>query len=482
MYMRKTDERIVAAPRRGSVEDKRNDHRWLWFLILVLCATAVCKAVLQDAPRIRFSALKENDVQQLYLGSRAWVLGQNPYSTDALFSEMKRTNPGGVAELNGPCTTDCHLYYPPSALPIMALPAFMPWKLFHLVYVISCILVYLFVLYRLSLLIEKPVYRWFFVSLGLAFSPYHAGLDTGNISVLLVPLLLLSTLCFDSAWSFALIGVIACLKPPLVLVFLFYYLIRKNRRVLTVSVPIILAISAISLFRLRSIAWFPTYMNTIHTYSAASSPMGVTNHGLLNFGFSNLQALFYAVFHSAHYAIVANYLTLIFLGLLFTWSVLKWPTSEMSSDANILALSIVGCLTLFQSSLQYYNYLFLLGAGVFALRHRIRSVRVGLMAALCSFVFPPGLMLSLSRHGREPLNATLQLARSGGSLRRLTDVETWGVGHLTHGQELLVCIPSIVFLIITLCFIVAFQVRCKQLAAASPTEERRPGAPSISVA
>jgi hypothetical protein len=394
--------------------------------------------------------------------------GLNPYSTDALFSEMKRTNPGGVAELSGPCSTDCRLYYPPSALPVIALLAWMPWKSFHAIYLVSCILVYLFVLYRLSFLIEQPAYRWLFVSLGLAFSPYHTGLDTGNISVLLVPLLLLSTLCFDSAWAFALIGVVACLKPPLVLVLLFYYLLRKNSRVLTVAAPIILAISAISLFRLRSITWLPIYMNSIRNYSAGSGPMGVTNHGLLNFGFSNLQALFYTLFGSAHYAIVTNYLTLILLGLLFTWSLLKWPAPKMSLDDNILALSIVGCLTLFQSSLQYYNYLFLLGAGVFALRHRTRGIRLGLMAALCSFVFPPGLLLSLSRHPREPLNTTLQLALSGGSLRRLTDVESWGAGHLTHRQELLVCIPNMIFLLITSCFVIAFQIKRKRLLAPSP--------------
>jgi Glycosyltransferase family 87 len=431
------------------VEDKHND-RWLWLLIVFLCATAVGKVAMQDVPRIRLSALKGNDVSQLYLGSRAWMHGQNPYSIDALFSEMKQTNPVGAAELNGSCTVDCHLLYPPSALPVFALLSWAPWKLFHSIYLATCILVYLFVLYRLSLLIEKPAYRYLFLSLGIAFGPYHSGLDTNNISALLIPLLLLSTLCLDSVWAFALIGVVASLKPPLVLVLLLYYLLRKDRRVLTVSAPIIIAISAISLIKLRSITWWPTYMHSIREYGAGGTSLGVTNHGILNFGFSNLQAFFYVLFHSAYYAVVGNYVTLILLGIMFTWPILRWPTAEMSSDSTTLAISIVGCLTLFQSSLQYYNYVFLLAAAVFALgRSTNEGVRLGLMAALCSFVFPPNLLLSLNRHSREPLNAMAQLAHR----------EHWEANQLTHGQELLACIPSIIFFLIALSLIVGFQIK-----------------------
>ena len=182
--------------------------------------------------------------------SSIWVAGpgcrdRTPTPSMSCLSEMKRTNPAGAASLNGPCIVDCHLYYPPSALPVMALPALLPWKLFHAIYLAICILAYPVVLYRLSLLIEKREYRWLFISLGLAFSPYHSGIETNNISALLIPLLLLLTLCFDSVWSFALIGVIACVKPPLVLVLLFYYLLKKNKKALTVSVPIIMAISAV---------------------------------------------------------------------------------------------------------------------------------------------------------------------------------------------------------------------------------------------
>jgi hypothetical protein len=411
------------------VENKRSAY-WLWFLIVVLFATAIGKFVVQDLPRIAAC------------------------DSDVLFSEMKQVNPVGAATLNGPCIVDCHLYYPPSALPVMALPALLPWKLFRGIYLAACVLVYPLVLYRLSLLIEKPQYRWLFVSLGLAFSPYHSGLGTNNISALLIPLLLLSTLCFDSKWSFVLVGVIASIKPPLVLLLLFYYMVRRNTKVITVAVPVIVFMSALSLWKLRSISWWPTYLTSIKDYSASGGTLGVTNHGLLNFGFSNLQALFYVFLRSPHWAILGNYFTLILLVAIFTWSVLRWPTAELSLNASILALSIVGCLTLFQSSLQYYNYIFLLSAAIFALNHRSKTVRIGLMAALCSFVFPPGLLLSLSRHSREPLNAAFQLAHSR---------ESWAGYQLSRGQEFLVCVPSVVFLLITSYLVFAFQIRRKRL-------------------
>jgi hypothetical protein len=127
----------------------------------------------------------------------------------------------------------------------------------------------------------------------------------------------------------------------------------------------------------------------------------------------------------------------------------------MSSDSTTLAISIVGCLTLFQSSLQYYNYVFLLAAGVFALGHRTKGVRLGLMAALCSFVFPPNLLLSLSSRSREPIDAMVQLAHR----------EPWRASQLTHGQELLACIPSIIFFLIALCLIVTFQMKQPMLPA-----------------
>jgi uncharacterized membrane protein len=225
---------------------------------------------------------------------------------------------------------------------------------------------------------------------------------------------------------------------------------------LTVSAPIILAISAISLIRLRSIAWWPTYLHSIRDYAAGGAALGVTNHGILNFGFSNLQAVYYVLFHSAHYAAVGNYVTLILLGTLFTWSVLRWPSHGMSSDSTTLAISIVGCLTLFQSSLQYYNYVFLLAAGVFALGHRTKGVRLGLMAALCSYFLPPNLLLSLSIHSRAPVDAMVQLAH-----------RDWKASQLTHGQELLGCIPSIIFLLIALCLVATFQIKRKRLASSS---------------
>lgn len=415
----------------------------LFIGLCVLCAT---KILIQDLPRIKACTFKQNDIQPLYLSSRVWSQGRNPYDPAILAREMDRSNPNGFQLMHGRCEEDCQVYYPPTALPVFAIFSILPWTIFLSLYLTACVGVYLFCLFKLSMLLAGTWQKLLFWGLGLAFSPFHAGIGSCNVSDLLIPVVLLCMLWADNVGSAAVIGIVTCIKPPLAILFIGYYVVSGQRRKAAVSIGVVALVSAISLFQLQHTGWLSTYEVALSHFSAtADGPGGVADHGIVNLGFLNLQALFYLVTRSARWAVVCDYIALICLyGALL--APLFRREGRVAAAGNHLAMMSALCsITLLQSTLQYYNGIFLLAPALYALRSRSRWVQVAMVAAISTFVLPPKWFMLLYHLGQTSLGEVLHAAQ----------VRGFGAGsQLTYTQELLACIPSLLVALIS-CTLIA---------------------------
>lgn len=418
-------------------------------LFICLCALSVAKVCIQDLPSIKSRIFKANDILPLYWSSRLWLGSQNPYAPSILAGEMYRSNPERFQVTRGLCGDDCQVYYPPTALPIFAVFTRIPWRVFLFVYMALCVGVYAFCLFKLSSLLENRWQRFLFWGLGLSLSPFHAGIRSCNVSVLLIPVVLLCMLWKDNLVSAAVMGIVACIKPPLAVLFVGYYIVSGQRRKAAASIGVVATVSLVSLIWLRHTGWFSAYELALSHFSAATNgPGGVLDHGVVNFGFSNLQGFFYLLTKDVRWAVMCDYLTLIFLyGALMAPFVIR--SLRATGRSQLVVISALCGLTLLLPTLQYYNGIFLLGPAVYALRSRSRSVQIALLAALSTFMLPPRWFLVLQQLGQ----------RSLVDIARLTQVNhgQLDLGHqLTYAQQLLLCVPSLLATLISCTLIVSF--------------------------
>jgi len=411
---------------------------WNWVsaaIFLALCLLALVKVVYQDVPRIKQTVLTHNDMQPLYLSSRVWLAGGNPYDPATLTEGMRKSVPAGLQLLNGHCEDDCQIYYPPTAMPIFALTSFLPWRAYFAVFLFLIVAVYLFCLYTLAQTLESPSLKLLFWGVGLVFSPFHAGIGTMNVSVLLIPVIFLCVLRKQGTAAAVLMGIVACIKPPLALLFIGYYVLSGQRKKAFASIGVIAIIVAISILRLRGTGWLPSYELALSHFSATTDgPGGVAQHGVANIGFLNLQAIFYILLHSARTAVALD--DLVLLGLYVALIVpLFGRSGRLYASENHLAIMAALCsLTLFLPSLQYYNGLLLLAPALYSLRLRPDAARIFIGIACASFALPPRWFTVFNSLKRHAIGTTLSAANAKQLVPRV---------QLSFGQELAACLPSL---------------------------------------
>jgi hypothetical protein len=161
--------------------------------------------------------LRSRDFALVYTAARCWMNSKNPYDPAELSKEFLYSAKGPAPLV--PEKKSHPSIYPPTAMPIIAVLAWIPWAWANILWCLLSL-----ALFAMSLL---PILRntglsangkWLLASALLTFSPTHTGLALGNPSVIvcsLVALAIFASLSRHLVLGGMLLGIAHCLKPHL---------------------------------------------------------------------------------------------------------------------------------------------------------------------------------------------------------------------------------------------------------------------------
>ncbi len=245
----------------------------LLFLIALafFLARGPVRAVRTTTPR---------DFALLYTAGRLWAKGQNPYDPAALAREFLYNAKGPP-----PLVPEPHSHpavYPPTAMPIVAAFARLPWARANLLWClvsVACFALSLLLIFKNAGLSNTG--KWLLACALLVFSPVQTGLAMGNPSVLVSSLTALAVyFALSKRWviSGILLGIAHCLKPQLSICALAVLAVWQCWRPVLLSFLVSLIVAAVSVIPATSIAQYWQWCLTLQQNVAASFALGGTNN------------------------------------------------------------------------------------------------------------------------------------------------------------------------------------------------------------
>jgi hypothetical protein len=266
------------------------------FKLCFLFSIAVLVFVLRG-PYRAIRSLTAKDFAGIYAAARCWIDGKNPYD-HVLLSEEFIYSANGPSALVPTKESQPSVYFP-TAMPILAALAWLPWSQANKVWCLLSIVVF-----ALSLLVFfKTVnvsldQKWLVATALLAYAPIHTGLATGNPSVITNSLVVL-TISFSMlkrpVASGILLGIAQCVKPQLSICALTLLVIWKSWLPVLVSLLVTLVAAGLSLVHTSSVTQYWQWCLTLrHNLALSLGPGGINDPSLANplaYHLLNAQAL-----------------------------------------------------------------------------------------------------------------------------------------------------------------------------------------------
>jgi len=296
-----------------------------------------------------------NDFLSPYVQSRAWALGNDPYSP----KELVRLWPLGATRFkflakelaDGSLTARRGIptAYPLSCFVLLSPFTLLPWPAANLAWVLISVGLFAAMLLALVSCAGMPhdkTLTFAFIAGSLALAPFHTGISNGNPAVIAAELSILALWTAKTNHNIAT-GVLMALslgiKPQIGFCFLLYFLVRRCWRVVAVAATIFCLAMSIGLLRLHwsHVAWLPNYIQDNQALFGGGilgdfRPLNPTRFGMLN-----LQLVLDPLVGTAGFA---NVLAIALGALLF--AVWAWFVSRPGSQANLLELSALAVISL----------------------------------------------------------------------------------------------------------------------------------------
>lgn len=231
-----------------------------------------------------------SDFGCLFSAARAWMVGQDPYTFDAL--DRAWSEAGGEADqrpsvLNRPCL------YPPSIFPVLSLLAALPWGLSRVA--LACLsTVSVIAIVRATSVLVQAKHRqrrelvW---AVALAFAPVHTCLAVGQGSLIALALMMVSLVLAEKEHAISggvLMAMSLAVKPQLTLAGLVWAAARGRKRFVVAAIVGIVAISALAVVRMPlGGEWVAHWREVVTAYSqngnaTDSSPLNPYSYQLIN--------------------------------------------------------------------------------------------------------------------------------------------------------------------------------------------------------
>jgi len=381
-----------------------------WVLTLGLLLLASGEFLLRGP--VRFARAKDfNDFISPYIQTCAWAKGADPYSPgnlvalwprDAKRFDFLRTDlaDGSLVLKRGIPTA-----YPPTAFPLLASVAWLPWQVARKVWLAISLLIFGFTVFSLVSLKsfnwrEKQTYL--FIALALALVPFHTGLAAGSIAIVAVGFCALAVLAADRQWNIAaavLFGIAVGLKPQIGLPFLFYYLLRRRWLVVSTSAALLLILAGSAVFHLamNHTPWLDNYRYDNRILFARGSLGDFTESDHIRFSLVNLQVLLYTFVPDRAGANIAALVITAVLGLL--WLLLLHRRADNHDQLLELAtLTVLSLLPVYHRLYDASLLIFPLAWCLAELRKSQKELAKGILVLILVFLVPGGSALEQFQH------------------------------------------------------------------------------------
>lgn len=386
---------------------------FLLFLILLAGVDFLVRGPLRGIKNTEW-----NDFVSLYIQSRLWVNGRDPYS----MPDFVVAWPGGLARPHfvSQEAADGTLVarrgvpspYPLTSFVVLAPLSLLPWPVARATWISLNVIGFGL---TLVLFASLAAAKWtesrtqIFFALGLALAPFHTGFATLNPTVLIVGLSVAAVWAACRGREMAagiLLGIAVCVKPQLGLCFLLYYLVRRRWNVAAIAGGWIAAVALIAIVRLAAsgVPWLSTYLENGRKVFAPGAINDFTTSNPVWYNMINLQVLFWQV---ARNSSLANWLAvLVGIFLLGIW---LWLIKRHSS-CQLLQVSALVVLSLLPVYHRFYDAALLiwpLSWSLLIARERYRHFALLILACIIPFLLPGAALLNqLAEKGRVP--ATLE--------------------------------------------------------------------------
>jgi len=372
--------------------------------VVSLLVAASVEFVARGPVRIEHSQ-SWNDFISPYIQSRVWIHGEDPYRSENLvrFWPAGTTMPDFVrresadnrlVELRGIPSP-----YPPTSFVLFAPLALLPWKAALWIWIgVSVVAIAAMLLAVASVarigLCTLP--GFWFLALCLGLAPLHTGLATANPAIVGVALAAVSLWFADrgqNAISGLLIAGSICLKPPIGVCFLFFYLVGRRWKIVATACGVSALIGLVAVGRMSGVPWFSSYEAVTKYMFAVGSIDDFTTANPIWFQMVNLQGPVFVITHDAEMAKLTA--LIVGIALLIAWTGLKLsPTRGVGDLLAVSALSVVslvpGYHRLYDASL-----LILPIAWALSFKKEIVSAKTFLTISLIlPFLIPGAVLLS----------------------------------------------------------------------------------------
>lgn len=374
-------------------------------LHIVVVVVLFVAAMLQFALRGPYRPLSENrfnlcDISTLYSASRAWLLGENPYADGVLVRTWQASGIGAFAQDYAHWATIVTPSMFPLLTPLAALPPAFALPLFVVLSLATVMLSILAVLDMAGILRQNP--RGLMVgSAALASAPIQTGIAAGQ------PALISGCLVILAVWALwrgrdylsgVLLGLSLVLKVHLAAPFVLYALFFRRWHTAGVSLAVLLVFTLVGIAPLPS-NWIEHWTANIALLSSEGRindptltgpwrhhmiDLGIVLHGWID-NRTQVTALMLAI-GSLLAAIYVIGLTV--------------HSRSRQTDDHLLAIAVLGALTLLPVYHRLYDAVVMLPAlawAVKALSSPMRPWAIATLAAMSPLLLPIDLWWVISR-------------------------------------------------------------------------------------
>jgi hypothetical protein len=380
--------------------------RAVWRIVVGFLLVASAAEFVVRVPLRLGNSSNWNDFLSPYIQSRAWIQGQDPYNSQNLvrFWPSDLQEPDFVIRES----TDSTLVerhgipspYPPTSFVVLAPLAVLPWTAAQWVWISISILTVAWMLIavanfaRIRLTTTRGL---FFLAFCIGLAPLHTGLATENPAVFAVALSVIALWLAEQhrdSVAGLFIALSICLKPPIGLCFLFFYLTSRRWKILLVACGAValVALAAAGRMWFLGVPWIASYNSLVQHMFAPGAINDFTSANPVWFQMVNLQGPLYEILWNSHAAKTLS----LFAGitLLLVWTVLKLASEEPAMLLEISALAVLSLLAVYH---RFYDagLLILPVAWVLSPRNRAPAWMVSLVIVLTTpFLIPGAVVLS----------------------------------------------------------------------------------------
>lgn len=337
------------------------------------------------------------DFSGMYVASREWALGTNPYQANTFMRTWVEA--GGEPFVNRGSDANLRPSYPPSALPLLATVSFFRWLTARDLFLFVDVALFPLLLWsatRLERLYWSDSRVLLSCAFALALAPWHAAIAWQSLSGPVIELAAIGTV-FESEVAGGLItGVALCLKPQMAVWFLLFDLTKKRWNRIGWAFALFAALTLLAIIRMPA-RWFDSYLENLRYFFAIGGVNDFTFRNSTRFELLNLQVIFYYVTRLYRLANILSWLSAAVL--IFLWWRRKWQ----SDSAQLATIVLIGLLPVYQ---RVYN------AGVIVLLlpyaiARCSEVRGKFLTAACGVFLFPGPAILLVLYERRVISETV---------------------------------------------------------------------------